>query len=538
MSRKSKSLATDLSGALAWHAQLVRELLDAGCYPHPVAELEVIETHISSVILTGEFAYKLKKPLDLGFLDFSSLEKRRHCCEEELRLNRRTAPDLYLDVAPVTRTVTGASICGDGPVIDYAVKMRQFRQQSLLSERQRHGTLTDDLLQRVGDVVAAFHERIPTAAEDSDFGSPAAVVAPMRENFRQIRAVEPAKEDLRRLLEIERWTEEKFKRVQPVLAARKAGGHVRECHGDMHLGNVLEVGGKIVVFDGIEFNARLRWIDTISEVAFLVMDLEHAGERALGRRFLDTYLDATGDFAGLELLSFYKVYRAMVRAKVAGIQWRESGDPFVADHALVRQFRSYLDLAESYLKPGAPILIITHGLSGSGKSTLASGLLDVLPALRVRSDVERKRLFGFNETDRSGSAPAGGIYTAAATERTYARLADVARHIVSAGYHALVDAAFLRRGQRRQFRALAEALGVPMVILDLQADSATLVSRLDKRQAQGHDASDADANILRSQLETREMLDAVELEHAVKIDAGAPFAAGELAGRIASRARI
>jgi aminoglycoside phosphotransferase family enzyme/predicted kinase len=498
---------------------LIRGLLRPQAYPHPVDGVEHIETHISHVLLAGDYAYKVKKPINLGFLDFSTLERRKFFCEEEIRLNGRLAPQIYLAVVPIVGTAAEPCIGGeDGTILEYAVKMRCFDQDALLTRRPVSAGLADRLAERV----AAFHAEIPAAAADSPFGTPEAVLGPMVENFEQIRRRLSGPEELARLRRLEDWTRARHGVLRPVLEARRRQGHVRECHGDMHRGNIALVDGRLVIFDGIEFNPQLRWIDTMSEVAFLVMDLEEPGEAVPARRLLNRYLDSSGDYEGLRVLDFYKVYRAMVRAKVTAIRLGQSDvEPAeaVQDRA---EYERYLALAEGYTQPRPRRLYLTHGVSGSGKSRLSAILRERLPLIHIRSDVERKRLFGLPPGVRTGSAVDAGLYSPDATARTYTRLLDLARLILDAGYSALVDATFLKAAQRRPFLALAHEKRCSCTIFEPVAPKEVLRSRVSARNAAGRDPSEADPAALEVQLAALEPLGPEERPLAVTVDTVRP----------------
>ncbi len=499
---------------------LVGALHRVDAYPHPVARVEHIETHISHVLLAGEFAYKLKKPLDLGFLDFSTLARRKHCCEEEIRLNARLAPGIYLGVVAITGTPGMPRIGGRGKAIEYAVKMRRFDQDCLLTRRP----VTPELADRIAERVAAFHGSIPAAPADSAFGEPDAVLRPMAENFAQIRARLQDADALARIGWLETWTRRRHSELRPLITSRKQAGRVRECHGDMHRGNIALVDGELVIFDGIEFNPGLRWIDTVSELAFLVMDLEEAGEINPARRLLNRYLEIGGDYAGLRLLDFYKVYRAMVRAKVTAIRL---GQPDVESEEAARdreELERYVALAEGFTRGRPRWLYLTHGVSGSGKSVLARQLRERLPLIHIRSDLERKRLFGLGAGERSGSGQDAGIYSAAASERTYQRLRELAEMILEAGYSPLVDATFLQAPHRRAFIHLAEQAGCPFTILDCTAPPSMLRERVAKRETEGHDPSEADLSVLAAQLASREPLSETERGSALTVDTSRPEA--------------
>lgn len=510
----------------AQHEQLIRSLMDAAHWPAGGGERRRIDTHISSVVLAGDRAYKIKKPLDLGFLDFLSLESRHAACEEELRLNRRLAPDIYLAVAAITGSTESPAIDGDGPVIDWAVVMRRFDPDAILSNlaAQLSPVLIDELARRV----ARFHASAAVCPPQEPFGTPEVAFAPMQDNFDQVRALSGGSADAA-FERLHAWTLGQYRCLGPVLARRKAEGHVRECHGDLHLGNVALIDGEPVVFDAIEFNPAFRWIDTMNDVAFLTMDLHHGGRDALAHRFLDRYLQDGGDYPGLAVLRFYEVYRAMVRAKIAAI--RESQD-LEADErrAVEAELASYVDLAERLTQGPRGALVITHGVSGSGKSHVVEPLPGPLAAVRMRSDVERKRLLGVAPGE---DATALGAYSADLTQRTYARLADLAREAVAAGYVAIVDATFLHRAQRGAFRDLAAALQVPFVILDCDAPPEVLRERILQRRREAGNVSDADLAVLEGQLASREPLSDGERASSIAVRPDRPLAVRELRQRLA-----
>ncbi|MGA7802953.1 MAG: AAA family ATPase [Gammaproteobacteria bacterium] len=493
---------------------IIKGLQDPRCYPDGVAEVQVLETHISWVLLAGEYAYKIKKPLNLGFLDFSTLDRRRHYCDEELRLNRRLAPELYLDVVAVTGSADRPRYADrDNPdAIEYAVRMRRFPQHARLDHQLDAGRLTLQDMDAIAQRVAEFHRQAPAANRDSPYGEPPAVQAPVRENFAQIEPLLDTQPDRRTLHRLAERAERQFAALREVLARRKTQGDVRECHGDLHLANLARLPAGITPFDCIEFNPGLRWIDVISEAAFLVMDLHHRGRADFAYRFLNAYLQIGGDYDGIAVLPYYLAYRAMVRAKVAAI---ESAQRRSRRGPAMREYRAYAALAERLGNPASGAVILTHGFSGSGKTRLSQALLETLPGVRVRSDVERKRLFGLSADAVSASAPGAGIYTAEASERTYARLAAIARTVAKTGYPVLVDATFLESTRRRPFMELARTLGVPFAIVDCQAPEQVLRQRLASRTG---DASEADLAVLERQLQDHQPLTADEQKFALTVD--------------------
>lgn len=493
----------------------VAALLTPQNFDHPVSGIELLETHISWVILTGPYAYKIKKPVNLGFLDFSSLPKRRHFCEEELRLNRRLAPDIYLDMIPIRGSIEAPHFNGSGQIIDYAVRMRQFAQSAQLDRLLQQGALRMEYLDAIADEVANFHLGIEQAGAGSPFGEPAQIWQPVAENFEQIRERESDAATLQQLQELYTWSRACFERLKPVFAERKRDGFVRECHGDLHLRNIAWVDDRPVIFDCIEFNPDLRWIDVISDLAFLFMDLIDRKRPMMAYHVLDRYLTRTGDHAGLRVLPFYFVYRAMVRAKVDSIRLSQADIPAAERDMGRKEFAGYLQLARTFVHRPKPLLMITRGLSASGKTTVTGGLLEKMGAIRLRSDVERKRLTGIDFMTRAGTGVGSGIYTTEMSDRTYEHLLRQAGTILTAGFPVIVDAAFLDASRRAPFVQLAQQLQVAFVILQCEASPASLRQRICQRRG---DASDADLAVLEHQLRRFKPLSGDEMSYAVSIN--------------------
>ena len=499
--------------------RMLDALCNPACYPHPVRRIDRLETHISWVILTGSYAYKIKKPVNLGFLDFTSLAARRHYCEEELRLNRRLAPDIYLETVAITGAPQRPVIGGSGPAIEYAVKMREFPQAALLDGALARGEVSVSTIEALARKLAAFHAALAPELATADAAA-AAALAPALDNFRQMLALLDAPADIAALTAVRDWTLREHGIHADQFARRGVAGCVRECHGDLHLGNIALINGEPTPFDCIEFNPALRWMDTISEVAFLVMDLEAHGRRDLAYVFLNTYLEHSGDYAGVAVLPFYLVYRAVVRAKISLIRGSQRGAASEQGQRALQACRRYLALAVLYTNPRRGAVIITHGLSGSGKTTLTQSTLTALGAIRVSSDVERKRLHGFDALAHTASTVGTGIYATNSTARTYEQLAQHARSIAGAGYPVIVDASFLKHAQRAAFRALAQELGVPFVIASVTAPHDVLRARVAARAAQGGGASEATLAVLEAQIAARDALTADELGCAVTAELG------------------
>jgi uncharacterized protein len=505
------------------HEDLARALLKPSAYPHAVDRVERIDTHISTVLLAGDFAYKIKKPMDLGFLDFSTLEKRHRSCMDEVRLNQRTAPTVYLGVVPILGPATAPQVATSSsePPIDYAVRMRRFDPRLTLDHLAARGLLESEAIDRLAERVASFHAG--AAQAPPEFGTPQTVRRQAETNIRSIRTHMNSAVDRARLDALADWSGSAWRTQSARMAARAASGFVRECHGDLHLANIVLLEGLPVPFDGIEFSDELRFIDVVSDIAFTFMDLLDHGMSRLAWRFVGGYLEQTGDYDGLPLLRYYAVYRALVRAEVALIRLRQ---PHLALHMRLREhasFEQYLGLAESLTRPGPRTVVVMNGLSGSGKSTVALELAQQLGGVRVRSDVERKRLFGFSPQDDTAQA----VYTEAATARTYARMADVAQAAVAAGVPLVVDAAFLRKAERDAFRALAVQLDARFALVACEAPHAVMRSRVVKRIAAGRDPSEANPGVLDRQLGWAEPLTPDELDDGTVVDTEAGWSSVE-----------
>ena len=495
---------------------LIRGLENSAVYEHAVTELRVIETHASWVILTGAWVYKIKKAVNFGFLDYSTLEKRRSSCQEELRLNRRFAPHVYIDVIAIAGTFDQPSLKASGEPIEYAVRMKQFPQSGLLSTLAAQHTLTAEHIDELAALVPVMHAAVTIADKHAEYGLPDDIHHWVMENFDHIRPALRKPQQCQQLDTLERWCQQEFDKRRMLIEQRRCDGFVRECHGDLHLGNLAIIEGDITPFDGIEFNPQLRWIDVISEIAFLVMDIHDRGYPRLSCRLLNAWLQHTGDYSGLALLRYYLVYRALVRAKVAILRQAQARSTLDEQDAWY-EYASYMELASRYVEPPLPVLIITHGVSGSGKSFYATRLAERLGAIQVRSDLERKRLHGYPAGADTQSGITTGLYSPAASERTYEQLALLARTVIEAGYSVIIDATFLQAARREQFRQLSSALAVPFVLLHFEADRDTLCARIQSRQAAGEDPSEAGIKVLEAQLAAQEPLMADEMADVISV---------------------
>ena len=502
---------------------LIRALLDPRLYPGAVQRVELLQTHGAWVLLAGDAAYKIKKPVRLSFMDFSTLALRRVACEAELRVNARYAPTppqppIYRAVLPIIGTPAaprwGQPGSDDAQAIEFGVQMRRFDEAARLDHLCERGALQPEHLVQLGQRLAAWQAQAAVAPADAPWGQPATVWAVVQDNLQALQALLAPGEDRTLAQSLADWTRAQWPTVSAALAERRQQGRVREGHGDLHLANLVLLGGQVLPFDAIEFNEALRWVDVASDLAFTWMDLQRLGQPGLAHTLLSAWLDASGDVGAPQVLPFFAVYLAVVRAKVAAIRHAQLPDTAQAERGAVQiELRAYLQLALRLAKPGAPQLIITHGLSGSGKSFEAARWLAAHAgsrALRLRSDVERKRLHGLAALQASDPAARDRFYGQEASAQTYASLLGRARELLQASWTVLVDAAFLRRTEREAFAALARELACPFAILAPEAPVAVLRERIAARQAAGSDPSEATLAVLAQQLGWIEPLGADE----------------------------
>ena len=508
---------------------LIQRLLEPAAYPHPTGPIRLVETHISWVLLTGPFAYKLKKPVALGYLDFSSLERRAHFCREEIRLNQRFAPKLYLEALPITGSGEHPQIGGSGKPIEWAVKLMQFADEDQLDRRLAASQLSGADCQALGAEIARIHARLDAASPAGPYGSPAGVFEIAQINLNQLRTCRP--DTAHRIDALEHWLTHQLLDQHPAgtraaMLARLADGKVRECHGDLHLANIIYSQGELIPFDSIEFNPALRWIDVASDIAFLAMDLESRGYPDLAAHATNAWIETSNDHGATAVLPLYKVARALVRAAVAAVRGSQVNQPApaasqpaaspspasLATASPQADTDRYLALAERLMQPPKPQLIVTSGVSGSGKTTVTTELIGGLGAVRLRSDVERKRLTGMAATARpTDPLQADSLYSPASTEQVYELLETLARTMLSAGSSVIIDAACNTRRQRDRFTTLARDTGTPLVWLDFSLPAEVVLARVAAREAAGTDASDASVAVVQAQLAAREPLDQNEL---------------------------
>lgn len=476
---------------------LIESLRNPQAYNHPVQSLEIIETHISWVILTGMFAYKIKKPVEIGFLDFRELSSRLFYCSEEVRLNRPWAPEIYLGVVPITMHAGQPVVGGDGLPIEFAVRMRQFDQEKRLDAELEANRLTGDDMDELAAKIAQQHREANVIGPGGRDESLLRVKNDMQDNLDALDGLLAAGKSR----SLRQWTAAQLHSLHAVLQERFDAGFVRECHGDLHLSNLVRLPSGITAFDCIEFSDDLRNIDVMSDIALLIMDLASRRRSDLAYRFLNRYLELTGDYGSMELFELYFVYRSLVRAKVAAIRGQERAHDIDAADDLDRM-RKYCDMALAQTVSRSPTLIIMHGLTGSGKTWLSSRLMSTLPAVRIRSDIERKRMFELEETAESGSGIAQGIYTEAFNHELYRRIHHLAAKILQAGHDVIVDASYLSLSERQYARVTAADCTAGFSIIHAHGPLETLRNRIRDRARKGNEASEANLAVLDYQLET------------------------------------
>ncbi|NRP15411.1 bifunctional aminoglycoside phosphotransferase/ATP-binding protein [Marinobacterium sp. xm-a-152] len=483
---------------------LVNNLLNPACYPHEVSEFEVIETHIAWLIRTGEFVYKIKKPVNFGFLDFTTLEKRKYFCEEELRLNQRLSENTYIEVVAIGGTESDPVIGATGGPIEYAVKMREFASGLLLSELLNVYKFDPNWIDKLADKIADFHQRAPIVAPGSPWGEPDSIAAISEDNYRDIDRSLIPEEDAKELDRLWQHIKDRYQLLEPLMRRRKLDGSIRECHGDLHLGNITLDGDSLLVFDCIEFNLEFRWIDKMSDLGFLLMDLEASGHPRWANRCLNRYMEITGDYEGLILLPYYKAHRAMVRAKVA----------MLGEKPNLAEFQHYLKLTAEYAAAPLPMLVMMQGISGSGKSHISSKLAELISGVRVRSSAERKKIY--RKASREGESLE--MYGADMNMRTFLEMKRVSGILLEAGQTLILDAAYIRQRSRRQFLQLAEELGCPARIIACEPPEKVIEARLAKRSEEREDPTDATIEVMQAQKRVAEPLSEEEEKIALHID--------------------
>lgn len=491
--------------------KIVSILSDPDFYPHSVEVITTIETHISVVFLTGDFAYKLKKPVDFGFLDFSNLVARKKYCEMEVELNRRTAPELYLGVENIYLDKTSGRLSlqdnGTEPV-EYLVKMQQFDPNAVLGRQGNCIAISHQQIDTLALQIAKLHLNAEPVDPTSELGTPEVVLQPMTDNFKALEICFDFEEHPF-LKGLYNWTLQQYKVYKPLIKQRRKQNKIRACHGDLHLDNIAVINQQPVMFDGIEFNDYFRWIDGISDLAFLLMDLASRRHAHLAWQILSIYLQQTQDYSSLALLRFYMVYRAMVRAKITNLRAEQLTAGSSEKQRLCTLAGDYVNLAQTVSQtPSQPKLIVLQGVSGTGKSHLATEMQKILDLVVISSDRTRKALYGIDPLHRVDEEIKSVLYSQQMNARTYQALLDNAKSSLQAGWHTLVDATFLKFEHRDKFYQLAKDLDLPVYLIYIDSDNhqgpAFLAEQLKQRELEDNNPSDADAAIMLHQMQVLE----------------------------------
>jgi len=477
---------------------LIRAMSDPAFYPHKPESVQVIQTHISVVFIAGKFVYKLKKPLNLDFLDFTTLEKRRYFCEQEVKLNSRFSEGIYLGVVDICQDLSGVNLSGKGETIEVAVLMSRIPEDRIMTNMLKKDLITTDILDRLADRIAYFHSHAAGGSGIAGFGSTEVIYRNVKENFDQVFPFVGRTIDEDTYTQISRLSPDFIDTHRDLFLERMRSGFIRDCHGDLHVDHVV-ILDEIMLYDCIEFNDRFRYGDTAADLAFLLMDLDFQGYPAFAKHLAERYAHTSGDAELLRLLGFYQSYRAFVRGKVLGF---ELDEPEISDaerDKAVTTAKDYFRLSLSYLKPPPPAIIIMCGLMATGKSFIAAKLAKRLGVAVLRSDEIRKDLHGVERSQHRFDIYREGIYTANATERTYEALFNAAERSLAQGRSVILDASFMSYEHRHRAHELALGAKVRFRLIECTAPEEVVKERLKARLMQTDEPSDGRWEIFDSQ---------------------------------------
>jgi len=497
--------------------ELVQALLEPKAYPETTKQIELVQTQMSFVFVTDDYVYKVKKPVNLGYLDYTTPDKRLYFCQREVELNRRLCPDVYLGVVAITRDSGGIRVNGKGEIIEYAVKMRRLPSEAMMDVLLTRNQVSSEMVARVAQELAEFHRRAETNANISAFGNLDTITQNTDENFTQTEKYIGSTISREKYQRIKNYTNSFIKKNAPLFHQRVQDGRIRDCHGDLHAAHICFTNG-ICIYDCIEFNDRFRYCDVASEVAFLAMDLDHYGRADLSRSFISAYIDRSRDEGLKELLRFYKCYRAYVRGKVESFKL---DDPYITEkRQALDAATGYFDLASSYIR-SKPFLFITTGLVGTGKTTLAQALAGRLGLVVISSDITRKRLADIPVTEHRFEEFSWGIYSAEFSRMTYDRMFAEAGNILGEGDSVVIDASFIKAEERLKAKELAGENNADFMIIECTLEEESIRKRLAQRLAQGS-ASDGRWEIYKPQKQQFEPVAEVEPQKHVIIDTSKP----------------
>jgi uncharacterized protein len=480
---------------------LVEAMQRPDFYPHRPAEVRLLQTHISYVFLAGDEVYKVKKPVRFTFLDFSTLERRRHFCHEEVRLNRRLAADVYRGVVAICAEGDTYRLGGeaDAGAVEYAVHMRRLPEERTLDRLLDRDDVTLGMIDAIADRLAAFHHDADASPKVSANGAPDAIWRVLDDNYtnaRPFRNVTIAASDDDA---IQAFARDFMARNDTLLRRRQARHRIRECHGDLHSEHLCFTDSGLVIFDCIEFNEQFRFCDVASELAFLAMDLDYHRRPQLAARLLARYVDVANDAELLRLAPFYQCYRAYVRGKVDSLKSREAEVGDAEREEAVKSAQRHFALAYRYTWAYRPAVVVICGLSGTGKSAVAEALHERTGYAMINSDVVRKELAGLPPTARAREGYDEGIYAPEHSAATYMTMLERAEQLLASGRGAILDATFQRRSGREGARALAARARVPFLLVECRCDEDEIRRRLQRRAREAHTPSDADWGVYREQ---------------------------------------
>jgi len=478
--------------------QQVRLLMRPEAYVETRGPVRMIQTHTSWVFLTGDYAYKVKKPVYFGFLDYRTLEQRKGFCEQELALNHRLSPDLYLGVLPITESQGRLHVGGKGKVVEYCLKMRELPQEAIMTQRLKRGEMSFALIDEIAGIVGRFHARAATSARISRFGAFDTVKFNWDENFSQTDEFQGKTIDRAAFRNIRDVVERFLEERAGLLEKRIREKRVRECHGDLHSGNIFiadeppaashrpPATSRVRIFDCIEFNPRFSCCDVASEIAFFVMDLEYHGEKDLANYFVDRYIGATGDWGMLQLLDFYKCYRAYVRGKVRSFNLKDPGIGPSDKRRAAQVARKYFRLAADYARTmfDRPALVLMAGLPGVGKTYLGTRVAKHLNSYHLRSDIIRKELMSVPVGEHRFEGTGKGIYTSNISGRTYEEMLARGGKYLRQGRSVILDATFSFASSRRECAALAERMDARFLMVNCTCPVQVAIARINKRRGE------------------------------------------------------
>jgi len=487
-------------------ANIIDALLNPDAYDENVKNIRLVQTHISWIFLTGKHVYKVKKPVDFGFLDFTTLEKRKFFCKKELELNKRLASDMYIEVVPINQLGGKIKIKGDGDPVEYAVKMKELPQETMMLKLLEKGSVNNRMIDRIAKIISDFHFKAKTINHSY-------VKYVWEENFNQVRPFIDRTIDKNQFDFIEKTIQQFLINNKLLFEKRIKEGKIRDCHGDLHSGNIF-IAEKIYIFDAIEFNEKFRSIDVASEIAFLSMDLDFHNREDLSKYFVEKYIEYSKDYGIKKLLDFYKCYRAYVRGKVNNFKLNDKN---ISDKEKIeseREAKKYFDLAFSYSKRLSPKLVIMCGLTGSGKSNVSKNIAKIIKGKIIRSDVVRKELGGISSSEHKFDDYKSGLYSKEFTDKTYIEMINISRETLSKGISCVIDATFSKKKYRKEASNLAKEFNLPFFIVECTCPEHVIKNRLEKR-IKGKSISDGRWEIYLDQKKDFEFIESDEKEHIV-----------------------